>query len=144
MQTDVGALARRIEQATGPDRALDLAIAKDIGLAPGQAEWGPNGCGYVDRNQWACVNIPVFTASLDAAMLLVPEGWRFIIDKRPWGDHRKDGYRCHVWEAPILAYEDNERWASTPALAMTLAALHATASLRAYRVAAQSTEGNPS
>ena len=47
-------LAIRYEQASGPDDALDWAIAEAIGCAPG---------------------LP-YSASLDAAMTLVPEGWR--------------------------------------------------------------------
>ena len=63
-------LADRAEKATGPDRELDAAIKEAFGhIWDYAADWGPRG---KDR--------PVakpYTASLDAAMTLVPKGWRW-------------------------------------------------------------------
>lgn len=52
------ALAERVEAATGPDRNLDMMI---------HGRDGPDGIGaYGDH--------PAYTASLDAAMTLIPSG----------------------------------------------------------------------
>jgi hypothetical protein len=64
-------LAGRCEEATGADRELDEAIAKAIGVASlfaaGNRDWH-------------------FTASLDAALSLVPAGWR----------HKWNGIDCNL------------------------------------------------
>lgn len=65
-------LARRCETATGPDRELDEAIASAFGWKP----W-PR---YGDDRWQNPANLMVevlrpYTASLDTALTLVPEGW---------------------------------------------------------------------
>lgn len=62
--TDLMELASRVEAGEGPDRELDKAIATALGYGRWYAAWHPS---------WG------YTASLDAAMTLVPEGWA--IDK---------------------------------------------------------------
>jgi hypothetical protein len=82
--TDLLTLAERCEQATGPDRELDVAIAVAAGVI---RERDGNLCyatgndsdyvlerGYYDL-EGGPQELPYFTASLDAAMALVPEGW---------------------------------------------------------------------
>jgi hypothetical protein len=90
-------LAERVERAEGPDRELDCRIWLFVGerlggdseqafrrsepIKPGIVVAGrwmgsalekyPEDVRGVARN-W---NVPTFTASLDAAMSLVPEGW---------------------------------------------------------------------
>jgi hypothetical protein len=68
-------LAERCEQATGPDRELDRAIERAVGWARnnalGHEVYGPTGRAYNPRR---------LTASLDAAMTLVPEGYDPLID----------------------------------------------------------------
>jgi hypothetical protein len=66
-------LAERVEAATGPDRELNIAMLPLVGIRfvdeghpIGQVCYDSNGHG---------VPMPNFTASLDAAMTLVPEGW---------------------------------------------------------------------
>jgi len=90
-------LAERIEAATGPDRELDKAIAvasgwclhpsnrqrndsaqSDTGytcLDCGADSWGNTGPTGQKRH----APIPAYTGSIDAAMMLVPEGMRFAI-----------------------------------------------------------------
>jgi hypothetical protein len=80
--TDLLTLAERCEQATGPDRELDVAIAVAAGVI---RERDGNLCyatgndsdyvlerGYYDL-EGGPQELPYFTASLDAAMTLVPE-----------------------------------------------------------------------
>jgi hypothetical protein len=66
-------LAERCEKATGPDRELDAEIAEAVGAKHGrETGWcnSENGDYYVIDECAAS-----YTASLDAAMTLVPEGW---------------------------------------------------------------------
>lgn len=72
--TDLLKLAERCEQATGPDRELDYAIA-DAALGSIKP---PFRRGYCER----------YTASLDAAMTLVPEETRW-----PWNVTIATAYR---------------------------------------------------
>jgi hypothetical protein len=96
-------LAVRCEQATGPDRELDarLHVIRE------------DGFGHRDQ-------APDYTASIDAALSLVPEGWRI----RDFGD----------WEDRWLITLMNEDTCDTvggrsgrgqPALALCAAALRA-------------------
>lgn len=66
-------LAERVEAAEGPDRELDRAIAPLLGIRV--VDEGPplGRCYYDERGHG--VPLPLFTSSLDAAMMLVPEGW---------------------------------------------------------------------
>lgn len=111
------ALAERTEALTGPCRETDGCIWYACVEKPGAA-------GRLDRDmigRW-----PAFTGSLDAAMSLVPEGWkpRQINFSAPCADDRKwhlnlhggpEGQNCFVGRA------------ATPALALTAAALRARA-----------------
>ena len=70
-------LAARVEAASGPDRELDAEVALAIG-------WTDiSGAGFVgiwERPYGGMIKLPAFTASLDAAMMLVPEGLYPTID----------------------------------------------------------------
>jgi hypothetical protein len=92
-------LADACEKATGPSIGLDHDIARAIA--------GPGG-SYCSCN---------YTASLDAAMTLVPEGWS-------WNVANLSGLsRCEANAfAPLHGGETHAR-AETPALALTAAAL---------------------
>jgi hypothetical protein len=67
-------LAERCEQATGPDRYLDASIQALAVLAEHPEPDDEALCLQVVRGPFAD-EIPSFTASLDAAMALVPDGW---------------------------------------------------------------------
>ena len=71
-------LAERCEKATGPDRELDAAIAKALGLPHGrETGWSNSENG----DYWVVDECAKpFTASLDAAMMLVPEGWEWSLE----------------------------------------------------------------
>jgi len=93
-------LAERCEKATGPNRSLDNGIR----LATN------NGCAFGDD--------PSYTASLDAAMTLVPEGLAMGFKMAPC-------QRAHAMLATI-----GEEWdgsGATPALAICAVALRARA-----------------
>lgn len=112
------ALAERCEQAAGPDQALDAQIY--------DAVYGGD-CTYDQKwEEWITpggLNVKRYTASLDAAMTLVPEGHWYCIgreDSGPWA-------RCYdaaaIFEAPEEYGDPID--AATAALALCAAALKA-------------------
>jgi hypothetical protein len=126
-------LAERCEQATGPDRELDTLIAPHAGwkeagklsvMGSKMPAWLPPGKSGADNK---VLKVPAFTASLDAAMTLVPEGWDWSA-----GTGRGTGWAT-------LGLPDDDQMggssddevscdAATPALALCAAALRARAS----------------
>jgi len=116
-RTTLLALAERCEQATGPDGMLDYKIALAAGYRFEMRE-------YEKRKRWRdskgvrCSGLttdgapPRFTASLDAAVMLVPEGWRWSLNwahyARLWldagpGKPPHDTVQCHQCATPALA-----------------------------------------
>jgi len=66
------ALAEAVEKLSGPDRRLDCLIENELGLARFVEDRpAPFGGGWLDKR----VDPKPYTASLDSAMTLVPEGW---------------------------------------------------------------------
>ena len=112
-------LADRVEAATGPDRELDRAIRDTLNLAHDYgADWGSRGRDIAQA-------FP-YTASLDAAMTLVPEEvfWRL--------GHDGEGPDPSQFRAEMLMVFSRSSHsavavAATPALALTAAALRALA-----------------
>jgi hypothetical protein len=110
--TDLIGLAERCEKATGPDRELEQDICDTV--------HGPNYMPNVFQQDGS--RIPRYTASLDAAMTLVPNGMGWSVNR----------YASGTW-ARAGVYEDNGRDpgyycdAATPALALCAAALRARA-----------------
>jgi len=108
-------LAARCEAAEGPDRKLDLAVALAI---RGQAI---NGVINVSAR---------YTASIDAAMSLVPEGWGWLVSQ-PNAKALASGLlkkRTPVLGEVQYGYDRRHSVAAaTPALALTAAALRARA-----------------
>lgn len=114
---DLIALAERCEAATGSDRELDAAIAglftHDVESDDGDFWWGPFDA--------APTRVPDFTASLDAALSLVPEGWHTHLalqDRHSlrWKWHLRGGFGVNA-----------ESRAQSAALALCAAALRARA-----------------
>lgn len=132
MAEKLEALAVRCEQATGPDRELDglVEVARDPmretilynkpGRFPREAVRGPvKDLVLSGRDLADYINAPAYTASVDAALTLVPEGHFFAVSTHPRGAF-----------AIVGATEDGEAGRSaeavaTPALALTAAALRA-------------------
>lgn len=92
-------LITRLESADGPDRELDAMIQHRITSGV--------GCG-------AAQDAPRYTASIDAALTLVPDGW-------DWELYPREAALIH----PDLPGADVFADAATPALALCIAALRA-------------------
>jgi hypothetical protein len=133
-------LATRCERATGPDRELDALIRcevfapigatvrlspingawciYEIGYGGKERAWEPRGLSQEQR-------LGAFTASLDAAMTLVPEGWRLVVDTAT-----EEGVTLvDLWALPVATPKPERRHskAATPALAVCAAAIRARA-----------------
>lgn len=142
------ALAERCEQATGPDRELDCAIRMAVyapeGATMEQSPINGNWCIYsgtsfrtgkpalweshLGRNQ-------AFTASLDAAMSLVPDGCLAMV-KHLWDGPKRCGYAFVSQYTPDAEECDGKMWvadytgcAETPALALCAASLRSRAAM---------------
>jgi len=106
-------LATRAEQAEGANYALDVEISDAIW----RMKWG--------KRRPKDIKVQPYTASLDAAMMLVPEGWVI------WqmGEYRD--ISPLIWHATLWQRDaDNPGpccYGTTPALALTAAALRAMA-----------------
>ena len=121
------ALAARVEAAQGADRELDALIYDASGhFAWWDAMDGPKRTP--DRNE-ALRKITLAsrfepTASLDAAVSLVPEGWEWAAGIDPPGYFREG---CAGWARVFPRSRQDQgtgnRYAATPALALTAAAL---------------------
>ncbi|WP_376960134.1 hypothetical protein ABNQ39_20700 [Azospirillum sp. A26] len=69
MANDLTSLISRLEAAEGPSRELDRIIGSAMGYPPQPIDGG------VDANIAWMGGLPHFTASIDQALTLVPEGW---------------------------------------------------------------------
>ena len=129
------ALAERCEQASGPDDVLDadifLVMQPDLAAFPWERVTYPNGKHpfFADCSDPDGLNVvlpPRYTASLDAALSLVPDGWK-------WTLHSADtaGPPC-AYCVPNMGRLPWPMWvndvsAATPALALCAATLRARA-----------------
>lgn len=76
---------------------------------------------------------PAYTASLDAALLLVPEGWQWLVSNRAPLPHTGRAYIHNKQLMCVVGgglqrnpdYVGHEFTAATPAIALTIAALEA-------------------
>jgi hypothetical protein len=130
-------LASRCEQATGPDRELDAAIALEacgFYIAAPRYEGDPVAYGYTDKDgirvepgHGGMQLVPNFTASLDAAMSLVPEGAGINLE-RFWV---REGPRwsCILSQGLTRAGDAYIQQAASGALVLTAAALRSHAEL---------------
>lgn len=115
-------LAERCEQAIGWDRELDCRIWVAV--------FGPDepfesmAAAVVDYDLWVAQR---YTASLDAAMTLVPEGWTFA--NLSQGDGK--GWWCELRRGHLTSFDatafSKQLNNASPALAITAAALRARA-----------------
>lgn len=125
------ALAAKVEALQGPCRETDGLIyiavcipaerAGRIDHNRGVVGWWPRDGAYVSARQ-----VPEYTASLDAALSLMPEGWKWTIHS-PDDDGPAVAY-C-VPNMGRLPWPDwvTDICAATPALALVSAALRARA-----------------
>lgn len=123
-------LAERCEKATGPDRELDCLIfeAQHLLLMPnhrGMIDGEPTGEYYSPDGNQLPERAPRYTASIDASLTLVPQGFASAVGtmafegsaSKPWGCYWEPNGKPHTFEA------------ATPALALCAAALRALAAL---------------
>ncbi len=122
------ALIARIEAAEGPDRELDadihLALHPEHLVAPwmrGTPAWQSHIFFHATK-QWT-IEARRYTASLDAALSLVPEGWDYCLCKG-WGEP------AVVSIAPSGDVFEITVQSATPALALTVAAMRAQMAMR--------------
>ena len=142
------ALAERVEKETGPDRELDadvfMAFGRDQPFRGRFQAWNCPNNHEIEHGMsmdqaiaagcptWRAANLfhtPTYTASLDAAMTLVPEGWSFEVRCSGTGDRGQ----ASAWN-PMKAPGHEEvrvMGCATPALALTAAALRARAGMGA-------------
>lgn len=128
--TNLNELASRVEALDGPCRKTDGDIWEELGLAPTEAECGgPFGFErgrYCDMGAWRAPEFnqpapdrvraaPAYTASLDAAKTLVPEGWEWTVTSAGYAECRH----------PTHGRKDKHGFAETPAPALCAAALRA-------------------
>jgi hypothetical protein len=120
----VSDLAERCEAATGPDRELSWDIWEAIG-EPVIDDYSLNG------------SAPAYTASLDAAMTLVPEGyyWTLSLGCKAGRDSEFGPYWAELYSmADYRSHIDVEEIpGTTPALALCAAALKARTALKQAR-----------
>lgn len=119
------ALAERCEKASGPDREIDAQVAR---YAPHLVAFLR---GVPEEPQCGC---RPYTASIDAAMTLVPEGWLWTV--KAWRLNEQK----HDHKPPFYAQCSPDSWfltdtiyAATPALALTAASLRALAQMEEGR-----------
>lgn len=130
-------LIERIEAATGPDRELDAEIFRAIGApAPFQFMNKLIALEYNDQEQAYFARVsddmhvkyspPAYTASIDAAMTLVPEGVTYVrLEICARGKH---GQHCRTSLEWLLGDVEEERESGhglTAPLALCAAALRA-------------------
>ncbi len=118
----------RLEAATGPDRELDAAI--DDAVRPeGHTFWCaeelpvhdvlPSGIAVVIRHELQCGR---YTASVDAALTLVPEGWHWTVYDT---DGTEKSFAAIQIEPPSYSSAPFCGSASIPAIALCIASLKA-------------------
>ena len=131
-------LITRLEALTGPDREVDALIWVETdaeGIAALEKQGSPEkavsikyGCGGFNDMKpiWTLATFrgPAYTASLDAAMTLVPEGWTIATigqnDDKSWFVELREGFLTsynRVAMSPIKTV--------TPAIALCIAAIAA-------------------
>lgn len=114
MKKELIALADRVDALTGPCRETDFWISVRV-----------NGTEYADAELQSDIDLvgiegmvidAPYTASVDAAMTLIPEGYDWAVF------HTNSGLTVHAW-----CGSRDDVFANTPALALTAAALRARA-----------------
>lgn len=116
-------LIARIESADGPSRELDAEIARSIGwgcVVRDPEAQGKYVCWRKHYRSGEWIMLPRYTASIDAALTLVPDGALWSAETWDTNGIYPKHVRASVWVqgAPRC-------YAATPALALAAAALKA-------------------
>lgn len=118
--SDLNNLADRVEALDGPSREVD----REVFDAVTGGVFGPENAKFWHSASWSERQANAFTASLDAAMSLVPEGWH------TGAYHQGPSGQPHHWILRTIRdqiYVEREAKATTPALALVAASLRAIA-----------------
>lgn len=113
---DLQRLVERIEGASAPVRQMDADIARAVGFIPNDAVLDSEGTAWHNR---LGTKVPCYTASIDAAMTLVPEGVNIGLHIDHNGNDCAWSSRAVGWQPQVTA------GCVTPALALCAAALRA-------------------
>lgn len=135
--TDLRELAERVEALEGPSREVDADVFKAIGApCPFQFMNKLIALEYNDVEQAYFARVsddmrvryapPAYTADLNAAMSLVPEGWETAIYLG--GPNTNVQMETEEMRQTCIDFYPIEATAATPALALVAAALRAIAS----------------
>ena len=116
-------LIERLKALSGPCRECDALIAEVFGRKHGHDS---DFCNSENGDYWIVEECaPMFTASIDAAMTLVPEGcdsggteWN--VEKWTTNGVHAEHIRATAWVAGAV-----RAYAATPAIALCIAALRA-------------------
>ncbi len=118
-------LIARLEVASEGSTELSAEIARDIfGIEFHKWPFWTKATSYDGIPGSAVVPVTPYTTSLDAALTLVPEGWKWRLD----GVGSPRYYEADLWGSSILPERKQEyisSGGSTPALALCSAALRA-------------------
>jgi len=133
-------LGERVEKAMGPVRELDFLIAE--ALSENKDHW--EGCRqrqvrWFDMSDWKAGDPipvtwewsqPLYTASIDAAMSLVPDGLSFEVRSSGIGDKGQATIWDPMTQPGLSSHRQwNVKGCHSPALALCAAALKARASM---------------
>lgn len=132
MKEELLKLADRVEALSGPDREVDRLIGALNGLKT--IDYGhPFGRTAYDEGGIAVI-LPRYTASLDAAMTLVPKTMSLVDLTLSWEPPEPEVFpACSITWYPAAVIHNGKDWhaltasGATPALALTAAALRALA-----------------
>lgn len=130
---DHAELIERLKKATGPDGLLDIDIYKACDLGKfAETTTMEYRLDYDSQGMWRCKHagqafgswwhVPAYTASLDAAATLVPDGMH-------WGCGTWSGNFGNVEKAGDYKSDYTAEHVANPAIALTIAALRARATL---------------
>ncbi len=129
MSKELDEIIEKLEKATGPDRLLDYAIEHPREEQPVQAfsRYFPAYClsyvEFADGFRKKIEYIPRYTASIDAALTLVPDGCLFVLDQNM--PSLREGLTYANIRRPGTELTLSYSMANTPALALCIAALRA-------------------
>jgi hypothetical protein len=127
-------LVERLEALTEPSREVDAAIFRLLlGTKRPQQFWNFQGCQPrgADKDklwlEWTARRAPAYTSSLDAALLLVPDGWRLadLADTIEFDKGCRAVVRKRGDTSVATGSQVEHRGAKTLPIALTIAALKA-------------------
>ena len=142
MREELLKLAERVEQLSGPDREVDALIWLEVtpGATRKETRFIHKASGkeqIIDETRDASrrlIIVPHYTASLDAAMTLVPKTMSLVDLTLSWEPPEPEVFpACSITWYPAAVIHNGKDWhaltasGATPALALCAAALRALA-----------------